>query len=185
MFQLEQHDAQFASLNTRIQKHGADRVLAADLAMTVNAPNTILETIEPGLRTSLFRKPGKGDQMDFDHDQKAQAAQITDQLVAVRHPGFGPLQVAHKFPGYELVILDAFEDSTVEPIVLVDLTMKKLTIQPIEGGSVLLSFTVSGEVTNDDVAELCDALVREDVRLTLTPPKAHAQHDEEEQKEAA
>lgn len=185
MFQLEQHVASAKSLNTRIEKHGTDRVLAADIVLAVNAPNTILETIEPGLRQSLFRKPGAGDQMDFDHEQKAQAAQITDSLVAVRHPGLGPVQVSHKFPGYEAVLLDAFDDSTVEEIVLVDLTLKKLSIQPIEGGSVLLIFTVSGAVTNDEVAELCDALVREDVRLTLTPPKAQAQHDEDEQREAA
>lgn len=185
MFQLDQHEASLKSVNQRIQKHGKERVLAADVVVAVNAPNTILETIEKGLRQSLFRKPGKNDQMDFDHEQKAQAAQITDQLVQVKHPGLAPVTVSHKFPGYELVIEDVFEESAVESIVLVDLTLKDLTVKPIEGGSVEITFKVQTEITSKELAELSDALVREAARITLTPPSAQAQHDDEEQREAA
>jgi len=178
MLQFEQHEASVRSVNQRIQKHGKERILAGDLVLACTAPNTILETIEPGLRLSLFRKHVKGDQLDFDHEQKAAAAQIIDGLVAVRHPGLAPVSVSHKFTGYELTIEDTYDDSSVEPIVLVALTLKKLTIQPLEGGSVALSFTVSTELTKDEIAELSDALVRETVRITLTPPSAQAQQED-------
>jgi len=63
----------------------------------------------------------------------------------------------------------------VEPIVLVDVKLKRFVIEPKEGGSVGLSFTASANVTPDELAELSEALIREDVLLTLTPPNAAAQ----------
>ena len=179
MLQLERHEATVRNVNQRIQKHGKDRVLAGDLAIACTVPNTILETIEPGLRQSLFRKQVKGDQLDFDHEQKARSAQIIDGMVVVRHPGLSPVAVSHKFTGYELTIEDTYDDSTVEPIVLVGATLKKLTIQPLEGGSVVLGFVISSELTTDEIAELADALVRENVRITLTPPRAQSQQQED------
>jgi hypothetical protein len=156
MFQLEQQEGEVKHINVRIEKHGTDRVPTVDVKLTCNAANTILDTIEKGLRQSLFRKPGKNDQADFDHDQKAKEAGITDNLVQVKHPGLAPVVISHEFPGYELTIEDAFLDVPSDPdaICLVDATMKGLLIRPIEGGSVELKFTVSAEIETDELSDL-------------------------------
>lgn len=165
MFQLEKHDSAIANVNQRIERHGEDRELAADIKFTTNAGNGLLDSIEKGLKEALFRKPGKGEQQDLP---------IGDTpLSAVKFPSLEPLKLAHEFLGYELQIDGLLEG--VEPIVLVDVKLKKFVIEPKEGGSVGLSFTASANVTPDELAELSEALIREDVLLTLTPPKAAAQ----------
>lgn len=180
MLQLEQHEATIRNVNGRIQKHGKIvRRLAGDVDFSCAAPNTILDAIEPGLRESLFRAVAKGEQLDFDHLQKAEAANITDGLVQVRHTGLAPIAVDHDFSGYEITIEDASPDGGAEPIVLVDLTLKNLRMKPLEGGSVVMGFRVSTEITEEECAEIHGAWVRESVRITLTPPSRQSQEQED------
>lgn len=59
-----------------------------------------------------------------------------------------------------------------------DVEIKKISAKALEGGSAALTFTASVSIDPDDARELTDLLVREDVFVTLTPPKAKAQQDE-------
>ncbi|MBN8428711.1 MAG: hypothetical protein J0L65_14700, partial [Xanthomonadales bacterium] len=93
---------------------------------------------------------------------------IGDTLTAVRFPSLEPLKLGHEFAGYELQI-DGLLEGT-QPIVLVDVKLKRFAFEPKEGGSVALTFTASANVDPDELAELSEALIREDVLLTLTPP---------------
>lgn len=164
MFQLQQHEAAIANVNQRIERHGDERELAADIKFTTSAGNALLDEFDKGLKEALFRKPGKGEQQDLP---------IGDNpLTAVKFPSLEPLKLAYEFTGYELQI-DGLLEGT-ESIVMVDVKLKKFVIEPKEGGSVELSFTASAGVSPDELAELSNALIREDVLLTLTPPKAAA-----------
>lgn len=173
MFQLDKHDASLSNLNTRIERHGDERVLAVDMKFSTKANNSILDSLGKGLRESLFRKPSKGEQQDL--------PSIGEALSAVRHPYLEPMRLSHEFTGYELV-LSGLLDST-EELPFVDVKLKKFTIAPLEGGSVELTFTASINATPDELSELSVALVREDVRLSLVPPTKQA--GVEEQREAA
>lgn len=83
MFQLEKHDSAIANVNQRIERHGEERELAADIKFTTSAGNTLLDSIEKGLKEALFRKPGKGEQQDLP---------IGDTpLSAVKFPSLEPL----------------------------------------------------------------------------------------------
>ncbi|MBB1060385.1 hypothetical protein [Marilutibacter spongiae] len=176
MLTLDKHDATFVNLNTRIERHGDERELAADIKLSLRAQNTILDQLEPGLRKDIFRKPSRGEQPDIPEIGG-------DQLVAVKHPSIEPLRLSHEFEGYEIEIAGLMDH--VEPLLLVDVKLKKFVVAPLEGGSVELTFTASTNVGQDEVSELCEAFVREDVRLTVTPPKRQAQGDPEDSREAA
>lgn len=168
MFSLSDHPANLTNLNVRIERYGDDRKLAADLKFILQAGNATLDSIEPGLRESLFRKPGSGEQQALPIDGNS--------LTAVKFPSLAPIKLTHEFPGYEIDLsVEGFADR--EPLPLVDVTVKKIEVAPLEGGSVSITFTASTGVEPEDLAELCDALVRESVRLTVTPPSAKAAGD--------
>ena len=174
MFQLESHEASIGNLNSRIERHGDDRALAADIKFTTSASNGVLDQFGPGLKEAFFRKPTKGEQQDLPNIGGS-------GLSAVRFPSLEPLKLAHEFTGYELQI-EGLLDGT-QPIVLVDVKLKRFVFEPKEGGSVELSFTASANVDADELAELADALVREDVRLTITPPTKVAGEEQPQQHE--
>lgn len=162
MFQLLKHEASIADVNQRIERHGDERELAADVKFKTSIANADLEYIEKGLREALFRKPGKGEQQDLP---------ITENpLSAVKFPSLEPLKLSHEFTGYEVVIDGLLEG--IEPIVLADVKVKKFVLDPKEGGSVAVTFTASANVSSDELAELSEALIREDVLPTLQPPKS-------------
>lgn len=176
MFQLDKHEACMTNCNTRIERHGDERVLAADMKFELKASNTILDYLEPGLRADLFRKPSKGEQQEIPEIGG-------NNLVAVKHPGLEPLRLSHEFDGCEIELAGLLDH--IEPLLLVDVKLKKFVITPLEGGSVGLTFTASANVDSDEHKYLGEALVREDVRLTVSPPKRQAQDDPEDVPEAA
>lgn len=165
MLSLHQHNASLSNLNLRIERHGDERQLAADLKLTVNVAGPVLNDIERGLHESLFRKPAAaGEQPDLIDPAL---------LTAVKFPLMEPVKLSHKFPGYEVEIGDGDE----EPLVLADVELKKISAQAIEGGSAELVFTLSAAIDEEEAAELTRLYVREDVVLSMTPPKAQAQQD--------
>lgn len=159
MLALKQHNAALSNLNIRIERHGDDRQLAADLKLSMTVAGVVLDTIEAGLHGSMFKAPSAGDQPDL---------LDPSSLTAVKFPHLQPLVLTHKFPGYEAEVGTGLDDD--EPLFLADLELKKITAKPLEGGSAELSFTLSGNIEAGDVAQLADLLVREDVVLSITPP---------------
>lgn len=161
MFILTKHDVALTNLNSRIERHGDERALAADIKIKTSASNDLLDSFDKGLRDALFRKPGKGEQQDL--------PSIGNALTAVKFPALEPLHLAHEFTGYELQLHGLLE--TGEPLLLVDVKLKKFVIEPKEGGSVELAFTASANVDPEELAELSEALIRENVLLTATPAR--------------
>jgi hypothetical protein len=166
MLAIDRHNASMSHLQIRIERHGDDRKLAADIKLSMNVHGTVLDDLERGLHESLFRKPGSGEQQDLIDPAS---------LTAVKFPHIQPLVLSHKFTGYEASI--GFGDEEDVELFLADVEIKKITVQPLEGGSVEMTLTASANIDSDDVAELAILLVAENVALTLTPPKAAAQID--------
>ncbi len=165
MLSLKHHNAQLTNCNLRIERHGDERQLAADLKLTCNVAGVVLDDIERGLHESLFRKPASAGEQDDLIDPAL--------LTAVKFPQMEPVRLSHKFEGYEIEIGDGDE----EPNVFADVVLKKISAEAIEGGSAELVFTLSLEIDEEEAADLTHLYVREDVVLSLTPPKAQAQHD--------
>lgn len=176
MFSLTKHSSAISNLNVRIERHGEDRVLAADLRISMAVENAAIDAIEPGLCESLFRAPGPGDQ---------QSLIGPERLTAVKHPLLQPVKLSQEFTGYEVTISPIGDDE--DGLFLADAKLKKFVIDPKEGGNAEISFTISTEVEHAELADLSDFLVREDVALSLTPPKraANDSADTDELPEAA
>lgn len=164
MLALTQHNASLSNLNIRIERHGDERQLAADMKLTMNVAGAVLDTLESGLHASLFRQPGTGEQPDLIDPAL---------LTAVKFPHLEPVKLSHKFPGYEAEI--GASDIDWDPLFLADAELKKITARPLEGGSVELSLSLSANIDSEDASVLTELLVREDVCVSLVPPKAQAQ----------
>jgi hypothetical protein len=165
MFGLEQHEAVLSNLNLRKEKHGEDKVPAADMTFAVQAQNLILDTIDPAIRPAFFRKAKKGEQQSLPIDG--------NDLVALNLPMLAKQKIDLKIGGYELRIASLL--GHIEPLFFADCKLKSLTWEAIEGGSVAIALTVQSTLEDEDAAPLLAAWSRGEVTVTLVPPKAAAQ----------
>lgn len=172
MFNLKAENVSVSNLNIRIERHGEDRETACDIKLVVDVASDRLNDLSPGLCESLFRKPGKGDQMPLVEVGKKSEPGFT----ALKHPGLEPARIKQKFPGYELHL---GADADAEPLFLADVETKNFTIDAHEGGSATITFTASSLVDDDEIGDLLALLRNESAVATLTPPKALAQQDEQ------
>lgn len=164
MFNPQRHPADLTNVNTRIERHGDERKLAADFRLTMKVGADNLNDIEPRLRESLFRTPASGDQ-----------PQLVDQgsaFTVVNHPLAEPTKLRHKFPGYEMTLADPASESNDDgdSLFLADVELKKITVEPHEGGSATVTLSASTLIDVNDAAFALGYLIDGDVLVTLTPP---------------
>jgi len=164
MFNLDKHQVRIANVNPRAEKHGAENKLATDIKIEFTASNEVLNEFSKDLRAALYRKPGKGEQQDLIDGPNA--------LTAVKFPLLGAVSWDDEFTGYELEISSGL--GLVEPLIMVDITLKKFRFEPLEGGSVAISFNAICHPDADECGQLC-SLIQEDAVLTLTPPSKQAE----------
>lgn len=166
MFALNQHASCLINVNTRIERHGDQRKLACDAKFVTKIANDLLNAIEPGLCEAMYRSPRSGEQQ----------ALLDGPLTAVKFPAMKPLQLTHKFPGYEITIAPLGADEG-EGLFLADVELKGFALEFHEGGSATVTFTASTEVDTDEASALLDALIDEDAQITLKPPSAQPVQD--------
>lgn len=173
MFNLDKHEATIKNVNFRKENHGDEPVAAVDIKIETRASNTLLDSIDPELRKRFFKKPGKGEQQALPIDG--------NNLTALAMPMLGEQKIGHEYQGYEVVLSGLLDH--IEPLFFADAKVKRLSFNPLEGGSIELSLTISTLIDEDDDAALLSAWRRGEVRLSLTPPAR--QPGESEQQEAA
>lgn len=168
MFEVQSSRAFVSSYNPRAEKHGDENKPAGDLRIEVTGLNTILEQFDNGLTSALFREVRKGDETRGEMEQ----IDIISALPSVRYPLLQGLKWDDEYTGYKLVIES--ESGMLDPIEFCDVTLKKFAFEPIEGGSVRITFNAIVHPEKDQSGELC-ALIQEHVNLTLIAPQAAEQ----------
>lgn len=162
MLQLETALATLANVNLRTEKVGKDNVRpAADLKFTVNIPNTQLDQISDGLLASLYKRPNeKGHQADL-------TAPDPNAMTTLRHPKAKPWQSTEDWPGYFAQIQAGEFD--LKDVELDKVTLKSITCEAKNGGTVELSFSLGCHPTGADVGVLYELMGKE-IDLSLNPP---------------
>ena len=172
MFNLDKSNAKISSLTSRVELHGDERKPAADMKLSVDVPATALNGISPGLCESLFRKPGRGDQIALIGEKK-------EAFTVLKHPGLEPQKLKGKFPGYEFALGQQVHDGVEEEAFFADAEVKNFTVTAREGGTAEVDFTVSiSEIDDEDFSALRRLQIAGTAIVTLVPPKAQAQQDE-------
>jgi len=174
MFELNDAAAKVANFNPRAEKHGEENKLAGDLKLVVIVGNNVLDYFQKGLRQALYRKPAQGEQQDL--------IEGSDGLTGVKFPKLGTLAWDEEYPGYELVIGSGLGLS--EPIVISDVMLKRLRFEPLEGGSLQLTFSAVFHPTKDEAGALCGQIQNE-VQVTLVSPLKQGKATKPEQADLA
>lgn len=164
------------SANFRSQLHGEEHVPAVDLGFTMDAPNTILSYFDGALLSALYycSAASSGQKVIDGVDQV---------LPNLRFPKLGlPLKWDDSGKGYFLEIDYGLgpDESNIE----LDLcTVGDFRITPKEGGTVEIKYRVqvSGSPLTEKVCGKLASLIQQEVKILLTPPKAVAGNDTEEQ----
>lgn len=159
MFELNDATAKVANFNPRAERHGDENKLAGDLKLVVCVANGVLDYFQKGLRQSLYRKAAQGEQQGL--------IEGGDGLTAVKFPKLGAIPWDEEYPGYDLVIAGGL--GLTEPLVISDVTLKKISFEPLEGGSLQMTFSAVFHPTKSEAGALCE-LIKNDVQLTLVSP---------------
>lgn len=170
MFETNDAPAKVANFNPRAEKHGEENKLAGDLKLVVITSSSVLDFFNKELRKAFYRKPLQGEQQDL--------IEGNDGLTAIKFPRLGALPWDEEYPGYELVIGGGM--GLVEPMGLSGVSLKRFRFEPLDGGSLQVTFSALFHPTPEQAGALC-ALIQEDVQLTLIPPTKQGKSNKPQQ----
>lgn len=161
MFELDKQQAKITSFNPRAEKHGEENVPAGDIRIQVACPNTVLDHFGKGLRPTLYRKASAGEADTTD------IRDVPGNLTQRTLPQLKPLKFDGDWPGYSAVIVPGM--GLTDPIELNDAKLSNFQLEPMDGGTVVVTFSVSFHPDEDQSGRLC-GLIQDLVELTLVPP---------------
>lgn len=147
----------------RKEHHGEDLVQAISLRMSWTTTNDSLDKLHPQLKAMLYWKTPTEEAQD-------RIDGIPDITPNLRVPTVAtPLAIGAEFSGYQLTIDHGIDESTA--LQLYQCTMDKFKVDPKEGGSVTISWSMSSnkQVTPELVGALC-GLEGEEVTVELVAP---------------
>ena len=151
MFTLTKHACVLAHLNVREEKHGEENVLAVDMKLTADVPNTFLDQLSPGLCAALY---APGAQSDID----------PAYLSALRWPSLAPLEWMTQASHAAFVIHGSRKAENIE----FEADINKLRLNCKEGGTV--SITFRAQILPDPVqVGILTAFLGQPVTVSLTP----------------
>jgi hypothetical protein len=165
MLELDHQTGQFLNFNLRPEKHGEENVPGADLKINITVPNDILSEFHPTLKAAFYRAPhpGEEDLVDQAADGPAQLTRLT----------FG--NKLHAFKWDDEIVGATFTvhygTSGKSDIVLGDATVDSFHIEPMDGGSVTLTFRVKCNPDEKAVGKL-STLMGNEIEFSIEPPSA-------------
>lgn len=162
-------DVSLTHVNFRKELHGDDHVQAVDLNMAVDVPNTLLDTIVPGLREALY----------WNQDTAAGQGEIDGMestLPNLRFPRLNGGRFAlddkkNKLAGFELFIDYGLGDERSN-MVFDCCKVVKRAIETKEGGTVHMTWQVqySGDRLDQETCGKLALLEQDLIAIRLIPP---------------
>lgn len=159
MLDLTTQAVKLASVNARAELHGEDSRPAFDLKIEATLPNDALIPFDPILRSTLFKADENPDLVD----------QINPgQLTVLRFPKMGAIKWDWEGVGYQATV--GYGIGGPSDIQLGEVKIDHFKFEPMNGGSVLITFRIIAHPETADVGKLCE-FIQQSIDLTLTPPE--------------
>lgn len=156
-FEYAQELTELKHINVRTETHGEDKVNALDLRFSFETTNQCLAMFSPTLKSCLYAKEDSTQQEltpDLEH------------LTVVRNPQMGVLKWDLKYENARFVVHHGSDGR--EDIVFGDAKINKFTIEPKQGGTVIVGFRVQVHPDEMQTARLMGVLGQE-VYVTVDP----------------
>lgn len=175
----ETTDVTLVHVNFRKELHGDEHVQAVDMTMSVDLPNTVLDTMRPGLREALY----------WNADAAAGQEEIygiPSTLPNLRFPDLNDGKFAlvgkkNKLAGYDLSIEYGLGDDQSNMHFDCCKVVKRV-IEVKEGGTVNVKWQVqySGDRLDQETCGKLALLEQDLIAITLIPPAVSAEPEHEE-----
>lgn len=163
---LEPTTVKLSNVQTRVEKHGDEEVMAIDLAVTWNTNNRSLTAIQKQLRNALFCNLAQESE-----SPQAEMDLPVDDMPNVRVPGMDyPVKLDFQQVGARVDVAYGIDETTA--IVLHLCKVHKFRVTPIEGGSAEVKFAISSASEIDDhIIGTLSILQQRDISIQLTMPE--------------
>ena len=160
MFSLDQTAATITSVTNISEKHGNARVPAVSIGIAVTGASTLLNEFDPDLRGMFFRRPQpKPSELALDHEES---------LSELRFPLLKNPSWNKEFAGYMLRFIIGATGK--EDVLLTDVDIKGISINPLEGGSVTISLKAHAQPQSEGDHGKIARMLQQECTLSLTPP---------------
>lgn len=144
MFQLTEFtEARLASVQNRTEKHGDEDVPAVTLSTVITAANTLLDTIDPGLRHALYKAV----------DGQEQLPGVEPSTPVLRANCIDTVVLTTMHEGWRLLVDDGIDDT--DPMVFDGVKVDKLRVDAKQGGSIELTMRLgTSDIDADRLGKL-------------------------------
>jgi hypothetical protein len=163
MFQItDMTEAHVCSVTNRVEKHGEDDKPAVSIALEITAANTLLDAIDPMLRHALYTAV----------EGQEQLPGVEPATPVLRCNSFEKHMLTTSHDGWALAVDDGIDGTA--PMVFGGCKVDKFTVDPKQGGSIVLRFRVG---TSDVDADKLGKLAMhngQSIWITLTAPEKPA-----------
>lgn len=163
MFQiLEFTEAHLATLTPRSERHGDDDKPAVSLALEIVGPNTLLDSIDPTIRPTLYKAvEGQEDLPGIEQSTPVLRCNSIDRVT-----------LPTKHEGWTLQVDDGIDNT--DPMTFGSVKVDKLSVEPKQGGSITLRLRVGTSDLDAARSGFLGMHVGQSVWITLTAPKPGA-----------
>jgi hypothetical protein len=164
MFQLTNPtEVKLCSMTPRTEKHGDEDVSAVSLSLRLTGPNTLLDTLQPGLRDALYKA--------VDGQEDLPGVEPATPLLRAR--GIESVKLTACFEGWTLAIDQGIDES--DPIKLGGSKIDKFVVEPKEGGSIDLTFRVGSSDIDEAEAGWLFGHLGQQIVVTVAAPEPKAE----------
>jgi hypothetical protein len=174
MFTLPKTTATLVSVTNRAEKHGEDEVPAVSLGLKIDGPNTLLDSLSPTLRETLY-VPTPG--------QPKPLPGIEPSTPKLRTEGIEYVAGSGVLEGYTVVVDRGIDDETA--VVLKACKLDKWRVAPKEGGQIEFNFRAGTSAVDARIMGLLAFKVGQEVSITIKPPKVGTASDDKGDAKAA
>lgn len=165
-FALVKERALFAHINIRSENKGEDKVMACDLKFELNAPNSILKKIRPGLLESFY---------EHDRQQDVEG----DFMRKLKHPMIGAIPYDWSIPRTVLRVHDSTDG--FDDVVLGGGDANKFRITMLDGGTVKITFRCQFSEPDEDAIAALMRVLKQNVPISLSSEEEEVKGDNFEQ----
>lgn len=152
-FALKKQKAVLEHLNTRAEKHGDQNMLAIDIKIVADVPNTFLNQLDPTLRASLYK--AEGDQASLIED--------AEHMPVLRYEYMSAFKYTVSMVKAKLTIHGAKKENDIT----FEVKINGIKLDCKHGGTVELTFSAATLPEAEDVGTL-SGLLKQDVRVTVS-----------------
>lgn len=174
MFELPKTIATLVSVTNRAERHGEDEVPAVSLSLKIEGPNTLLDSLSPTLRSTLYTtEPGQPEPLPG----------IEPSTPKLRTQGIEYVAGSGVLEGWSVVVDHGIDDESA--VVLKSCKLDKWRVEPKEGGQIVFAFRVGTSAVDARIMGLLAFKVGQEVTIAVDPPKPAIVSDMQDEKGAA